>query len=172
LQPPPPPPSRPSHSAPVPIFEVKILEKYEKFVQLQTPAEYNAMKVSIRENGQHLPGVVNQHGVIIDGHHRYRACNELGIPFRYDIRHFDSEQFKLLMSNYEKGIDPIPYVKAGLEKIDKGELSAEDLAIKVKLSTDAEEYDPKTAMGKIARAYNGKRNDVVSYYLTGTKGNA
>jgi hypothetical protein len=89
-----------------------------------------------------------------------------------DACRFNQEQFKLLMSNYEKGIDPIPDVKAGWEKLKKGEVTTEDLVIKAKLSKDAEDYPTSNPLGKVARACNGKRHDVVSYYLTGVKGNA
>jgi N6-adenosine-specific RNA methylase IME4 len=71
--------------------DIKILEEYEKFVQPQTPSEFASMKESIKESGQLVPGVVNQQGVLIDGHHRYRACKELGVPFRFEVKHFPSK---------------------------------------------------------------------------------
>jgi N6-adenosine-specific RNA methylase IME4/ParB-like chromosome segregation protein Spo0J len=41
-------------------------------------AEFEAFKEDIRQNGQQIPILV-QHGQLIDGRHRYRACRELGI---------------------------------------------------------------------------------------------
>lgn len=41
--------------------------------------EFNALKESIRQHGVLVPVVRDENGVLIDGHHRSRACNELGI---------------------------------------------------------------------------------------------
>lgn len=41
--------------------------------------EYEALKDSIRRLGVLMPVVKDEHGVTIDGHHRERACAELGI---------------------------------------------------------------------------------------------
>jgi hypothetical protein len=40
--------------------------------------EYEGLKASIRERGQKVP-ILLLHGQILDGRHRYRACQELGI---------------------------------------------------------------------------------------------
>lgn len=40
--------------------------------------EYEGLKASIREHGQEVP-ILLLHGQIIDGRHRYLACQELGI---------------------------------------------------------------------------------------------
>jgi len=41
--------------------------------------EYQALKSDIAENGVQVDIAVDEDGKIIDGHHRVRACNELGI---------------------------------------------------------------------------------------------
>jgi len=41
--------------------------------------EYEALKESIRQHGVIVPVVKDEHGTIIDGHHRDRACRELKI---------------------------------------------------------------------------------------------
>lgn len=57
------------------------------------PAEYEALKESIRERGMLVPAIVaseketidgKEHvrGFLVDGHERYRACKELGVPFK------------------------------------------------------------------------------------------
>jgi 16S rRNA G966 N2-methylase RsmD len=68
-----------------------IKQEYENFVQPQTPAEYRAMKESIKQDGQLVKGVKNQDNVLIDGHHRYKACKELGILFKCETRYFENE---------------------------------------------------------------------------------
>lgn len=42
-------------------------------------AEYRALREDIEANGLIYPIVVDQTGVVIDGHHRRRICKELGI---------------------------------------------------------------------------------------------
>ena len=72
------------------------------------------MKNSIKENGQHYPATVSEKGVIYDGHHRLKICNELKIPLKYVIKTFkDSiEEKKFIieinlkrrqLNDYQKG---------------------------------------------------------------------
>jgi 16S rRNA G966 N2-methylase RsmD len=44
-----------------------------------TDLEYDSLKESVRNNGQWHDIIVNQDGFILDGHHRFRVCQELGI---------------------------------------------------------------------------------------------
>lgn len=46
-----------------------------------TADEYQALKASIAQVGVLQPVVVTENGTIIDGHHRVRACAELGIDY-------------------------------------------------------------------------------------------
>src|SRR5215207_3004587 len=43
------------------------------------PDEYDALKNNIAQRGVMVAVEYDQHGTIIDGHHRVRACQELGI---------------------------------------------------------------------------------------------
>jgi len=42
-------------------------------------AEYTALRESLREHGVLVPLVYDERGALLDGHHRLRACGELGI---------------------------------------------------------------------------------------------
>jgi len=54
-----------------------------------TASEYERLKRSIKEEGRLLlPIVLNQDNVVLDGHHRFKACQELGIPIRIDKKDF------------------------------------------------------------------------------------
>lgn len=44
-----------------------------------TEDEYEGLKGDIAERGVQVPVIVDEHGAVIDGHHRIRACQELGI---------------------------------------------------------------------------------------------
>jgi ParB-like chromosome segregation protein Spo0J len=71
--------------------EIIINKEYEEIALPQTPTEFASMKKSIRKDGQLVRAVVNEDGVLLDGHHRYRACKEVGKPFRYEVKHFDDK---------------------------------------------------------------------------------
>ena len=48
------------------------------------------LKLSIQRHGQYVPIIVNQDGVILDGHLRYGACQELGIKPEIRVRQFEN----------------------------------------------------------------------------------
>jgi len=72
----------------LPELKLKIDDEYRRLVPPLTPAQYEALKGSIRIHGLLNPLIVNPEGVIIDGVNRFRACNELGIKPKYTIRKF------------------------------------------------------------------------------------
>lgn len=64
---------------------------YANMVPNLTETEYKSLKESIKEYGLWIPILVNIHGVILDGHHRFRACNELGVQLKHATRVFTNE---------------------------------------------------------------------------------
>jgi hypothetical protein len=60
-------------------LEITINPDYEKLVFHLPEKDYEALKQSIARYGLHNPIIVNQEGIILDGHHRYRACQELDL---------------------------------------------------------------------------------------------
>ena len=69
-------------------LQVKINPEYASLVSELSPEENESLKQSIKENGLHVPIIVNQNGIILDGHHRYKACQELGIEPKILVREF------------------------------------------------------------------------------------
>jgi len=61
------------------MMTIKTNQEYASLVPQLSKEEYESLKQSIKENGLWVPIVVNNDGVILDGHHRYKACQELGI---------------------------------------------------------------------------------------------
>ena len=59
-----------------------------------TEEEFAELKVSIRTEGQHYPIIVNEDLEVLDGHHRYRACMELGIEPDFEVRKFEDKLFE------------------------------------------------------------------------------
>jgi ParB/RepB/Spo0J family partition protein len=56
--------------------------------------EYEALRESIRENGVIEPVVVDENGAVIDGHHRVKACAELGVDYPTRVVNSMSEEQK------------------------------------------------------------------------------
>jgi ParB-like chromosome segregation protein Spo0J len=53
--------------------------------------EFTELKASIQAEGQHYPIIVNEDLEVLDGHHRFRACIELGIEPDFEVRKFDDK---------------------------------------------------------------------------------
>jgi ParB-like chromosome segregation protein Spo0J len=53
--------------------------------------EFTELKASIQLEGQHYPIVANEDLEVLDGHHRFRACIELGIEPDFEVRHFEDK---------------------------------------------------------------------------------
>ena len=48
----------------------------------------NVLKNSISNKGLHLPIIINQDNVILDGHNRLKICQELGIEPKFEVKEF------------------------------------------------------------------------------------
>jgi len=63
------------------MYNIKVNEEYAKLVPQLSIAEYNSFKEDVKQNGVQVPIITNQHGTILDGHHRYRTwVIDLGRP--------------------------------------------------------------------------------------------
>jgi hypothetical protein len=85
-----------------PKSSIKIIDEYQALVPAQPEQEYQSLKQSIKENGfwNSHPIVTNENGIILDGHHRWWACRELGIEPRVIIMQFENKlQEKLYVIN-------------------------------------------------------------------------
>ena len=68
---------------------IKINDEYKQLISQLTSEEYEILKNSISESkGNVYPIILNKQGEILDGHHRYRACKELGIDPKIEIKEF------------------------------------------------------------------------------------
>jgi len=106
-----------------------------RFVPPLTPAEYEALKESIRINGQLNPIIVNPEGYILDGVHRYRACMELGVEPKYIIEKFDdpleekkfvieSNLMRRQLTKFQRIEIALPLIEIERELAEKRRLSA------------------------------------------------
>jgi hypothetical protein len=69
---------------------LSISREYANLLPCPSETELESLKQSIAlEHGQGVPIIVNQNGIVLDGHNRFRACKELEIPVQYSIIKFD-----------------------------------------------------------------------------------
>ena len=76
--------------------DITINEEYEKLVPALPKEEYDQLKSSIRTNGLYLPIIINQKGIVLDGHHRHKICHELNIEGKYKVKKFDNKTDEII----------------------------------------------------------------------------
>lgn len=59
--------------------------EYEDVMPDMSGEEFEALKQSIERDGLRHPIEVTEDGVIIDGHHRFKACEELGVEPEFTV---------------------------------------------------------------------------------------
>src|SRR5215467_307342 len=67
---------------------IVINDDYVSLVPGISSEDFESLKQSIKENGLYYAITVNQHGIILDGYQRYRACQELGTDPKSLIQYF------------------------------------------------------------------------------------
>ncbi|MFZ0345598.1 MAG: ParB N-terminal domain-containing protein [Nitrososphaeraceae archaeon] len=69
--------------------QIRISSECASLVPGLSPEVYESLKQSIKEeNSLYVPIIINQNGIIHDGHHRYKACQELGIEPKTLVKGF------------------------------------------------------------------------------------
>jgi ParB-like chromosome segregation protein Spo0J/SAM-dependent methyltransferase len=98
---------------------LKINPEYDKILPHMTNEEYEALKQSIKEEGQHFPIIINADHEILDGHHRYRACLDLELEPDFEVKHFEdklSERMFVIEANLRRRqLNPLDAAKLGVE---------------------------------------------------------
>jgi ParB-like chromosome segregation protein Spo0J len=84
---------------------IRIKEEYASLIPEVSNREYQFLKQSIKDNGQYLPITINKQDIILDGHHRFKACQELGIEPKTIVQSFENklqEQLFIIDSNLQR----------------------------------------------------------------------
>ena len=80
-------------------MKIIVNQEYDKQVPNLSQQEYDSLMQSIREYGQLSPILVNQDGIVLDGHLRFRICEEIGIEPHYKVMVFkDKVEERLFVS--------------------------------------------------------------------------
>ena len=72
-------------------LQISISKEYEKLVPALQKQDYELLYNGIKENGLKEPIVINKKGIILDGHNRFKICEELHIPLKSRVESFESE---------------------------------------------------------------------------------
>jgi len=72
-------------------MSLRLNPEYEKLLPKMSDQEFAELKESIKTEGQHYPIMVNEDLDVLDGHHRYRACKELGLEPDFEVRKFEDK---------------------------------------------------------------------------------
>ena len=85
------------------IISITIDPKYASAVPPMPPKKYEQLKQSIKDDGLHTKLTLNGNYILLDGHHRYKACQEIGRLITeddIDIKHYDPlKEEKFVQSN-------------------------------------------------------------------------
>ena len=148
--------------------DVTINPEYEEMVPPLTEEEYTRLKDSIKEVGLYERIKINQDNIVLDGHHRLKACLEAGVMPRFEPKHFDSrldEEIYVIESNvirrqlttYQKTILGEKLEPKYAEKAHQNMLSGVTLPPnggKVPRQERTSEYKAAKAVGLTATTYN------------------
>jgi ParB-like chromosome segregation protein Spo0J len=72
-------------------MSLRLNPEYDKILPKMSEEEFTELKTSIQTEGQHYPIIVNEDLEVLDGHHRFRACTELGLEPDFEVRKFDDK---------------------------------------------------------------------------------
>jgi ParB-like chromosome segregation protein Spo0J len=72
-------------------MSLRVNPEYEKLLPKMSEEEFAELKASIQAEGQHYPIVANEDLEVLDGHHRFRACVELGVEPDFEVRKFEDK---------------------------------------------------------------------------------
>ena len=158
-------------------IKIKTKSEYEQLVPHLTTLEYNNLKQSIKENnGNTIPIIVNKEGIIIDGHHRYKASIELGLKPRIEVQEFSDpileKEFIISINLNRRHLNQFQISELGykLEEIEKQKAKIRQLKnlknVKYILSTSSlasNEANDETT-GKVSKIIANKIGQSASTY--------
>jgi hypothetical protein len=140
-------------------MQISTKKDYLKLIPPLSETDFDALKRSIAsEHGLIVPVIVNKEGIVLDGHHRFRACKELGIPLQYHTREFTDllteKQFVIEVNLNRRHLNEFQKAELGflLEGIEG------EMAKRRQVSAYLDSQKAKSAIGK---RWNKPQKDVI-----------
>jgi DNA modification methylase/ParB-like chromosome segregation protein Spo0J len=133
-------------------YDIQIKDEYSSLVPPLSRKEYDALKMSIKENnGNTVPIILNRNHVIIDGHHRLRACTELGLVPKTEVIDFanviQESEFVINLNLNRRQLNDFQKAELGhiLQQIEKERARARQISSfnNVKLSLGSNDHNEK-----------------------------
>lgn len=106
--------------------ELKINPRFEKFSPKKKDDEIEKLRVSLKEKGYIGSPILTWHGFIVDGHNRYKMCQELGI--KIDL---EKNVEEIELGNFAEEIDAMEWMLTH-------QLSSKNLSVGEKLAMTEE----------------------------------
>ncbi len=78
------------------MIQLLIHKEYDQLVPALSDEEFKTLRESIKENGLWMPIIINEENIILDGHHRFRICQELGIETKYAVQKFATKADEMI----------------------------------------------------------------------------
>jgi transcriptional regulator with XRE-family HTH domain len=132
---------------------VRIKEDYVRLIPPLSSSEYERLKRSIKEEGRLLlPVVLNQDNVVLDGHHRVRACQELNLPLASSSKDFtgrplDEMMYVVNVNLYRRSLNDFQRAEVGIR--------VEELRRKLgQQQQEASRFTPETSQEAHRRRYH------------------
>jgi hypothetical protein len=124
------------------VLEIKVNPEYEKILPKLSGEEFEALKASIWNDGQLYPIIINQKGVILDGHNRYHVCEELKITPKTFTMSFDDPLLE------KKFVIEVNLKRRHLNYFQKAEMGMALMDIEKVLAKQRQEKDLPSLEGK------------------------
>ena len=136
-------------------------EEYLRLIPPVTASEYKMLKRSIKEEGRLLlPVVLNQDNVVLDGHHRIRACQELHLPISYTKKDFTGRPLDEMM--YVVGVN---LYRRHLNEFQRAEIGIRFEELRRKIAQKQQEgsrFTPETSQMAHKQRYHPETQDLRS----------
>ena len=160
-------------------MKLTINPEYEALVPNISDEEYNALYKSIDESGLWVPIIVNPEGAILDGHHRYKICNKLGITIKHVERVFENKLLekkfviecnlkRRQLNDFQKAELGIPLLEIERQLAEKRQLDAGN-SIPL-ASDDTKGRSPEIVAKTIG--VSGNRRTVIGHQMAGKHSHA
>ena len=137
-------------------MKLTVNPEYEQLVPPLSNTEYASLKESIKDNGLWLPIITNSDGVILDGHHRFKVCQELDIQTKHAVRDFENKLFE------KKFVIEANLKRRQLNDFQKAELGVLLLPLEEKIAQQRQIESGKKNLPLRSNELKGQSRDIVA----------
>lgn len=101
------------------IGDIVIDPEYAQLVPPLKKEKHRALRASIERDGLWEPIIINTENVVLDGHHRFKICQELGVLPRFTVKRFNSKnqerKYVIETNLYRRQLNKIQLAELGVK---------------------------------------------------------